>query len=62
MTHRYLVGYMTTRGGFGAAEISLKYPVRDMRDIAVLTDILRAQVHIDDPIVTGFSRFEEAAR
>jgi hypothetical protein len=60
--NRYLVGYMNRFGGFGAAEISLTYPVRGMPDVQVLTDLLATQVGVDEPVVISFSRFEEATR
>lgn len=57
--HRYLLGYIDTAlGRTGHIDVSLPNPIRDYDDIKVITQMLRQQGH-HDPVIVGFSRYEE---
>ena len=58
---RYFVSY-AHNGGFGACEIKLRYPVRSMKDIDVLANVVKQAVPgLDDVVILNFQRFEPAA-
>ena len=60
---RYMLSYTSTEPfgtSNGNCEIRLQTPIRTMDDVAVVTDMLRKQYHLGNPVLLSFSRFDDA--
>lgn len=56
---RYLISYADRAGNTGSCELSIHSPIQSMDDVQALTRELVRQYGLTNPIILGFSRFEE---
>ena len=61
---RYLLSYTSTESygtNNGNCEITLPRPITSMKDVTALTELLRQEFNLSNPLLLSFSRFDDPA-